>query len=149
MGQVMYVDEHNVATLGPGPALRFGRVRCRVDRDEAGNPTGLTLIEFPGLAVASDHRPAGWTVFLTPRWTLVVCRYRPHEDGWVVGTVRRFRSLEALRAAPVTAGEAPIPVEVLAEAEERMAALYGESIPNDFERIPAELGASAWRHLDV
>lgn len=148
---VVSTDAYGVSILGDQRGDRFGRVSLRVDHDEEGNPTPLHRVVFPGMAIASERRFPGCTVYLTPRWSVVLGRFRWHDDNWSVGALRVFPSLEALRRAVDAAGDPLCPPEVIAMAEQRLAQLYGRSIPNDFDALPFDPAADAGsaERLDV
>lgn len=94
------------------------------------------------MAVASNNRFPGETLYLAPRWNVVLYQSRWHEDNHAVGILRVFGSFEELRGAALG------PTELITEAEARVADLYGKSVPNDFDALPSTTLGS-WQHLDV
>jgi hypothetical protein len=136
-----YTDAYGVTVRGLG--VRFGRVTVRVDRNESGAPVPPHDVQFPGMAIASTRTIPGVTLYLTPSWKIVLYNHMlPGEDGSGVGALRVFDTLDEVRTARTATDEPLCPATVFEEAQQRVATLYGNSIPNDFERVssgsPAE-----------
>jgi hypothetical protein len=109
---------------------RYGLVTVRTNQDENGTPTPVRVVQFAGMAVASENRIPGTTVYLTPKGNLVFWTAE-HVDGSTAGALRVFRSIQEAQLATDRDGKPLYTPELLSAANSKIRSLQGKTIPND------------------